>query len=112
MPEKIPHIISDTIKKWQVIKITFGQTPYFLCNYFKKRLFHTLSPHFYKGALEHEESKTLRFQLELSQIKAEFERKLSEKDEETENIRYYLPTFLLLDCTLIKMNRNWCTFQF
>lgn len=38
--------------------------------------------------MEHEESKTLRFQLELSQLKAEFERKLSEKEEEMENIRY------------------------
>ncbi|XP_063161645.1 myosin-15 isoform X3 [Candoia aspera] len=40
-----------------------------------------------EGALEHEESKTLRFQLELSQIKADFERKLAEKDEEIENFR-------------------------
>lgn len=38
--------------------------------------------------MEHEESKTLRFQLELSQLKAEFERKLTEKEEEMENIRY------------------------
>lgn len=43
--------------------------------------------------MEHEESKTLRFQLELSQLKADFERKLAEKDEEMENIRYM---FLLL----------------
>ncbi|XP_062897019.1 myosin-7-like [Mobula hypostoma] len=40
-----------------------------------------------EGALEHEESKTLRIQLELSQTKAEIERKLSEKDEELENLR-------------------------
>uniref|UniRef100_A0A8C3B8I5 Myosin motor domain-containing protein n=1 Tax=Cairina moschata TaxID=8855 RepID=A0A8C3B8I5_CAIMO len=40
-----------------------------------------------EGALEHEESKTLRFQLELSQLKADFERKLTEKDEEMENMR-------------------------
>uniref|UniRef100_A0A7M4EU76 Myosin heavy chain 15 n=1 Tax=Crocodylus porosus TaxID=8502 RepID=A0A7M4EU76_CROPO len=40
-----------------------------------------------EGALEHEESKTVRFQLELSQIKAEFERKLAEKEEELDNIR-------------------------
>lgn len=49
--------------------------------------------------MEHEESKTLRFQLELSQLKADFERKLAEKDEEMENIRYcaeLLFTFLLL----------------
>lgn len=38
--------------------------------------------------MEHEESKTLRFQLELSQVKAEFERKLTEKEEEMDNIRY------------------------
>ncbi|KAE8633491.1 hypothetical protein XENTR_v10001894 [Xenopus tropicalis] len=35
-----------------------------------------------EGSLEHEEGKILRVQLELQQIKAEFERKLSEKDEE------------------------------
>uniref|UniRef100_A0A674JTU5 Myosin heavy chain 7B n=1 Tax=Terrapene triunguis TaxID=2587831 RepID=A0A674JTU5_9SAUR len=40
-----------------------------------------------EGALEHEESKTLRIQLELSQIKADVERKLAEKDEEFENLR-------------------------
>uniref|UniRef100_A0ACB8F601 Uncharacterized protein n=1 Tax=Sphaerodactylus townsendi TaxID=933632 RepID=A0ACB8F601_9SAUR len=39
------------------------------------------------GALEHEESKTLRIQLELSQIKADVDRKLAEKDEEFENLR-------------------------
>ncbi|XP_074868173.1 myosin-7B isoform X2 [Carettochelys insculpta] len=40
-----------------------------------------------EGALEHEESKTLRIQLELSQTKADVERKLAEKDEEFENLR-------------------------
>ncbi|GCC37460.1 hypothetical protein chiPu_0015964 [Chiloscyllium punctatum] len=40
-----------------------------------------------EGALEHEESKTLRIQLELSQLKAEIERKLSEKDEEIDGLR-------------------------
>ncbi|MEE6516128.1 hypothetical protein FKM82_025366, partial [Ascaphus truei] len=40
-----------------------------------------------EGALEHEESKTLRIQLELSQIKADVDRKLAEKDEENENLR-------------------------
>uniref|UniRef100_A0A3P8VLA5 Myosin, heavy chain 7B, cardiac muscle, beta a n=1 Tax=Cynoglossus semilaevis TaxID=244447 RepID=A0A3P8VLA5_CYNSE len=40
-----------------------------------------------EGALEHEESKTLRIQLELNQIKAEVERKLSEKDEEIDSLR-------------------------
>uniref|UniRef100_A0A8C3D2F6 Myosin motor domain-containing protein n=1 Tax=Cairina moschata TaxID=8855 RepID=A0A8C3D2F6_CAIMO len=38
-------------------------------------------------ALEHEESKTLRIQLELNQIKADVDRKLAEKDEEFENLR-------------------------
>lgn len=46
----------------------------------------------FQGALEHEESKTVRFQLELSQIKAEFERKLAEKEEELDNIRLYIIT--------------------
>uniref|UniRef100_A0A674GJD7 Myosin heavy chain 7B n=1 Tax=Taeniopygia guttata TaxID=59729 RepID=A0A674GJD7_TAEGU len=40
-----------------------------------------------EGALEHEESKTLRIQLELNQIKSEMDRKLAEKDEEFENLR-------------------------
>ncbi|NXD67350.1 MYH7 protein, partial [Eolophus roseicapillus] len=40
-----------------------------------------------EGALEHEESKTLRIQLELNQIKADVDRKLAEKDEEFENLR-------------------------
>ncbi|NWS93135.1 MYH7 protein, partial [Toxostoma redivivum] len=40
-----------------------------------------------EGALEHEESKTLRIQLELNQIKAEMDRKLAEKDEEFETLR-------------------------
>uniref|UniRef100_H0V075 Myosin heavy chain 15 n=1 Tax=Cavia porcellus TaxID=10141 RepID=H0V075_CAVPO len=40
-----------------------------------------------EGALERNESKILRIQLELSEAKAEFERKLSEKEEEIENFR-------------------------
>uniref|UniRef100_UPI00358F7427 myosin-7-like isoform X2 n=1 Tax=Myxine glutinosa TaxID=7769 RepID=UPI00358F7427 len=40
-----------------------------------------------EGALEHEESKTLRVQLELTQIKGDIDRKLTEKDEEIENLR-------------------------
>ena len=40
-----------------------------------------------QGTLEHEESKTLRIQLELNQIKAEVDRKLAEKDEELDNLR-------------------------
>lgn len=34
-----------------------------------------------------EETKTLRIQLELSQVKAEVDRKLAEKDEECTNLR-------------------------
>lgn len=40
-----------------------------------------------QGALELEETKTLRIQLELSQVKAEVDRKLAEKDEECTNLR-------------------------
>ncbi|XP_008046762.1 myosin-15 [Carlito syrichta] len=40
-----------------------------------------------EGVLECNESKILRFQLELLEVKAELERKLSEKDEEIENLR-------------------------
>lgn len=43
--------------------------------------------HLSQGTLEHEESKTLRIQLELNQIKAEVDRKLAEKDEEIDNLR-------------------------
>ncbi|XP_045894220.1 myosin heavy chain, fast skeletal muscle-like [Micropterus dolomieu] len=39
------------------------------------------------GTLEHEESKILRVQLELNQIKGEVDRKLAEKDEEMEQIK-------------------------
>ena len=39
-----------------------------------------------QGALELE-TKTLRIQLELSQVKAEVDRKLAEKDEECTNLR-------------------------
>ncbi|MEQ2262800.1 Myosin-7, partial [Xenotaenia resolanae] len=42
---------------------------------------------FLKASLEHEEGKILRVQLELNQIKAEFERKLAEKDEEMEQVK-------------------------
>lgn len=41
-----------------------------------------------QGALELEETKTLRIQLELSQVKAEVDRKLAEKDEECTNLRF------------------------
>uniref|UniRef100_A0A8C1YYN3 Myosin, heavy chain 7B, cardiac muscle, beta b n=1 Tax=Cyprinus carpio TaxID=7962 RepID=A0A8C1YYN3_CYPCA len=40
-----------------------------------------------EGTLEHEESKTIRIQLELSQTRTEIEKKLAEKDEEIDNLR-------------------------
>uniref|UniRef100_A0AAY4AL27 Myosin-7 n=1 Tax=Denticeps clupeoides TaxID=299321 RepID=A0AAY4AL27_9TELE len=40
-----------------------------------------------EGSLEHEEGKILRTQLEFNQIKADIERKLTEKDEETEQCK-------------------------
>ncbi|XP_015824331.3 myosin-7B [Nothobranchius furzeri] len=40
-----------------------------------------------EGTLEQEESKTLKFQRELEQIRAEIERKIAEKEEEIENLR-------------------------
>ncbi|KAB1265119.1 Myosin-13 [Camelus dromedarius] len=39
------------------------------------------------GSLEHEESKILRAQLELNQLKSELDRKLTEKDEEIEQLK-------------------------
>ncbi|KAM6977340.1 myosin-7-like [Aplochiton taeniatus] len=40
-----------------------------------------------EGTLEHEESKTLHVQLELQQMKADVDRKISEKEEEIDNLR-------------------------
>ncbi|KAJ8359147.1 hypothetical protein SKAU_G00156720 [Synaphobranchus kaupii] len=40
-----------------------------------------------EGSLEHEESKILRAQMEFNQVKADIERKLSEKDEEMEQAK-------------------------
>ena len=40
-----------------------------------------------QASLEHEESKILRAQLEFNQVKADIERKLTEKDEETEQAK-------------------------
>uniref|UniRef100_A0A8C6KJX1 Myosin, heavy chain 6, cardiac muscle, alpha n=1 Tax=Nothobranchius furzeri TaxID=105023 RepID=A0A8C6KJX1_NOTFU len=40
-----------------------------------------------EGSLEHEESKILRAQMEFNQVKADMERKLAEKDEETEQAK-------------------------
>ncbi|XP_044901245.1 myosin-13 isoform X3 [Felis catus] len=40
-----------------------------------------------EGSLEHEESKILRIQLELSQVKSELDRRVTEKDEEIEQLK-------------------------
>ncbi|KAM9350725.1 myosin-7B-like [Symphorus nematophorus] len=40
-----------------------------------------------EGTLEHEESKILRYQMELQQVRTEIERKIAEKDEEIDNLR-------------------------
>ncbi|KAI4533323.1 hypothetical protein MG293_016342 [Ovis ammon polii] len=40
-----------------------------------------------EGSLEHEESKILRVQLELNQVKSELDRRLTEKDEEIEQLK-------------------------
>lgn len=40
-----------------------------------------------QGTLEHEESKILRFQMELQQIRTEMERRIAEKEEEIDNLR-------------------------
>lgn len=41
-------------------------------------------------SLQAEETKVLRLQLELSQAKGELERRLQEKEEETEAARYHI----------------------
>ncbi|XP_055973754.1 myosin-13 [Sorex fumeus] len=40
-----------------------------------------------EGSLEHEESKILRVQLELNQVKSEFDHKITEKDEEIQQLK-------------------------
>ena len=40
-----------------------------------------------EGAIENEESKVLRLQIEIAQIKQDFERRLNEKEEEIDNAR-------------------------
>lgn len=37
--------------------------------------------------MEHEETKTLKVQMELEQIRSEVQRKIAEKDEEIDNLR-------------------------
>lgn len=41
-----------------------------------------------EGAIEGEEAKVLRLQVELAQMKQDFERRISEKEEELDNQRY------------------------
>ena len=45
-----------------------------------------------EGALEQEENKVLRAQLELAQTKQEIDRKISEKEEEFDNCRWVART--------------------
>lgn len=58
-----------------------------------------------QGTLEHEESKTLRIQLELNQIKAEVDRKLAEKDEELDNLRWdYWKTLSVFTAAWVRLS--------
>jgi hypothetical protein len=41
-----------------------------------------------EGALEQEEGKVLKLQLEMTQLKQEMEKRLHEKDEDTESMRF------------------------
>lgn len=41
-----------------------------------------------EGALEQEEAKVLKVQLEMTQLKQEYEKRLAEKDEDAESLRY------------------------
>lgn len=62
-----------------------------------------------QGSLEHEESKTVRFQMELQQIRTEIERKIAEKDEEMDNFRYHSNSLSLLTAaTKLKQLKLWC----
>lgn len=55
-----------------------------LCPFTGTSLFYFCS---LKAALEHEEAKILRIQLELTQVKSEIDRKIAEKDEEIEQLK-------------------------
>lgn len=62
-----------------------------------------------QGSLEHEESKTVRFQMELQQIRTEIERKIAEKDEEMDNFRYHSNSLSLLTAaTKLKQLKICC----
>ena len=54
-----------------------------------------------EGALEQEENKVLRAQLELAQTKQEIDRKISEKEEEFDNCRWVARTIELYDQMII-----------
>ena len=57
-----------------------------------------------EGALEAEESKVTRAQLELTQYKQEAEKRIADKDEELDNLRYEdtLKTHLYIVCGLAR----------
>ena len=48
-----------------------------------------------EAALEQEENKVLRAQLELGQVRQEIDRKIQEKEEEFNNTRYFLKMDIL-----------------
>lgn len=49
-----------------------------------------------EAALEAEESKVTRVQLELTQYKQEAEKRIADKDEELENLRLIFPGFVFV----------------
>lgn len=49
-----------------------------------------------EAALEAEESKVTRAQLELTQYKQEAEKRIADKDEELENLRLIFPGFVFV----------------
>ena len=57
-----------------------------------------------EGALEQEENKVLRAQLELAQTKQEIDRKISEKEEEFDN--FIFNTFLFAGRTTLEQARG------
>nr|XP_020641586.1 myosin heavy chain, skeletal muscle-like [Pogona vitticeps] len=66
--------------------------PYFYPNGLKKQSIYRLPPcvllfFAFKASLEHEEGKILRIQLELTQVKAEIDRRIAEKDEEIDQLK-------------------------
>ncbi|KAM7410734.1 hypothetical protein PAMA_020939 [Pampus argenteus] len=80
--------IRAALEEAEVAECLFSRFLSALChmNYIPKYLLYLLlSPN--QGTLEHEESKSLRFQMELQQMRTEIDRKITEKDEEIDNLR-------------------------